>query len=403
MAIQFNLPDIGRRISPEETGIPDYISALSRGLELGYKPRRLENSTYAQELANKLNEAKAQYASKQERSMLQHRNAGTENLGAQTRGLNIENQFLPDKLRAALQATKQSNAINAPYAQNASRAFEADISGKESNNLKQKILNNYLSKREEAEIEELKKRSQYYGQGGYGQSTGAKDYNAYLNAVAEDNPHLNPSQIREASNALAEGRNSLPDGTQLNPMSYGTKVAFDRSFRPTTTAAQINSSNLANQAESEIDIFNKYSNEWIKPYGTTYYGHSPQQIIDSFKNDEKSQTKLGKLIAANTLQYEIAQIRNRIAGGQPGITATHELMQEAKQHIDASWPRLSTKAREAAAKNIDLAIKAGLAARNKIGIGAGGAYTRQFTSVNPEIDYSNMSDEELLKIASGGK
>ncbi len=83
MAVSFNLPTTGRRIMPSETGIPDYISALSKGIDLGYKPRNLENEAYGKELANKINQGKAKYAMQQALADLQGTQTNTSNIAQQ--------------------------------------------------------------------------------------------------------------------------------------------------------------------------------------------------------------------------------------------------------------------------------------------------------------------------------
>ena len=83
MAVSFNLPTIGRRIMPSETGVPDYIAALSKGMDLGYKPRNLENEAYGKELANKINQAKAKYAEQQAFADLQSTQTNTSNVAQQ--------------------------------------------------------------------------------------------------------------------------------------------------------------------------------------------------------------------------------------------------------------------------------------------------------------------------------
>ena len=234
-----------------------------------------------------------------------------------------------------------------------------------------------MSQREPAEIAEIKAREKYYASGGSGGSTGSKDYQNYISGVASDNPQLRPDQLREASDVLANGGNQLADGTKLNPMSFGTNSAFNRTVKATTTANQINNLNTANQAEAELDVLTKISDRLRKPYATTYAGKSPQQIFDSFKNDDKSQKQLGELIASNALEFDIAQARNRVAGGQPGITSTNQMMSEAQQHINTTWPKLSGKARTSANEALNKALREGLAARNKAGYGAGNLYQRQ--------------------------
>lgn len=328
MAIQFQLPNIARRIMPEETGVPDYLTALKKGMDLGYLPQEKADLQMQRAIANKIKE---------------------------------------------------------PYAQNAMRAFNADMGSQEAlanmnvqNALKQAILNKFLEQREGAEIGEIGARRDYYLHGGPGGSTGSRDYMAYTNGVAQDNPDFTPEQIREASDVLAKGGTHLSDGTPINAMSFGTRAAFDRAVKATTTAGQINQSNLANQAESEIDVLTNYANKLRAPYGTTYFGMSPQQIADTFKNDDKSQEQLGGLVAANALEFENAQIRNRLAQGQPGVTSTKMLMDEAQQHIKTYWPRMSAKARQFANQKLNEALRLGLEARNKVGVGAGGTYERQF-------------------------
>jgi|GEM_PF-5267591 hypothetical protein len=70
MAIQFNLPNIVGD-NPLKSSVPDYMSAIKQGMELGYMPRTHQNTEFGKELANKINEAKAKYAMQQEAATLQ--------------------------------------------------------------------------------------------------------------------------------------------------------------------------------------------------------------------------------------------------------------------------------------------------------------------------------------------
>ncbi len=310
--------------------------------------------------------------------------------GLQTNEAMQKARVLPKDLAESLLSKQLQNKINQPKADYANEITQADLANTQANtgllqqnSYKQQLLNQFLPQREPAEIEEIKARGNYYNTGGAGGSTGSKDAMAYSNGVAMDNPQLNPMQLREAADVLSKGGNRLNDGTMLNPMSFNTKTSFDRAVKATTTAGQINALNSANQADAELGIFTNLANKWRAPYGTTYFGKSPEQIVDSFRSDNKSQTRLGELIAANTLEYEIAQIRNRIAAGQPGITAVRELMDESKQHIETSWPKLSGKARSVTNQRLNQAIQEGLQARNKSGAGAGSLYSRQFSDNQP--------------------
>lgn len=113
MAIGFSLPDIGRRIGPEETGVPDYVTAIAKGLTAGALPFKLQNEQEAGALQNALNRIKYKYEPQLIEANIAHTNAGTGLMGEQTRGLGLENQFLPEKLKLALEAQrfKQENPL----------------------------------------------------------------------------------------------------------------------------------------------------------------------------------------------------------------------------------------------------------------------------------------------------
>jgi len=228
--------------------------------------------------------------------------------------------------------------------------------------------NKYIQPIKQAEAEKARAMAQYYKQGGPGMGVANKAQSFFLNQVAQDNPQLmHPDQIREAANVLRSGGNQLSDGTPLNPLSQTSLDALDAVAKAGSTSALITQGSKANQAEAELDVLNKYAMEGLKPYGDTYFGMSPSQIADTFSKDKESQQRLGKFIGSQALQYETAQIRNRIAGGEPGISATKELMGHSGQIIKSRFPFLSNEAREEAAKYIDSALKEGLEARNKVG------------------------------------
>ncbi len=185
--------------------------------------------------------------------------------------------------------------------------------------------------------------------------------------VAKDNPNLNKNQIYEAANAIANGQETLSDGTPVK-ISPASQSSLDRITKGTTTAPLITQSIKANQAHAELQTLTEMSNKDFAPYAETYAGYSPQQIVDSFKKDKTSQERLGNFIASQAAQYEAAQIRNRIAGGEPGISATQELMGKSGQIVKTLYPRLSAEARAQATKRLDQYLDKALEARNKIGL-----------------------------------
>jgi hypothetical protein len=220
----------------------------------------------------------------------------------------------------------------------------------------------------DARVNSLNSLSQLRGSGMQGGTAAIKDENYYNNAVARDNPNLSPEQIQEAANVYAQGGDTLNDGTKLNSPSASTTRALDRVIKSTTTSPLITQGIKANQAEAEIDVLQDYAQKGLKPYGDTFMGYSPSQIQDTFKSDEASQKQLGRFIASQALQYEIAQNRIRLANGQPAVTSTQELMQLSGQNVKSKFPKLSQKARNEAASYMDEALKAGNRARQKSGI-----------------------------------
>lgn len=126
----------------------------------------------------------------------------------------------------------------------------------------------------------------------------------------------------------------------------------------------------ARQAEAEISELAKYAQKGLEPYADTFAGYNPQQIMDTFRTDETSQKKLGKFIASQQLQFEIAQNQIRLAMGQPGVTTTQELMDLGMQRVSALYPKLSGKARQEAQNYFIEALKAGNEARQKVSHGS---------------------------------
>lgn len=202
---------------------------------------------------------------------------------------------------------------------------------------------------------------------------GLKALTALKSQVGAELGLKDQDKIDEAASAYLNGETSLKDGTVLPPPSGITKNLIDQVTKAGSTAALINQGVKANQAEIELDVLSKFAIKNLKPYGTTYLNMSPQQVSDSFKSDKESQKRLGRFIAAQQIQYEIAQNEIKLAMGQPGVTSTQELMQLGQQMIKTSYPKLSFEAREESQRAFREALSAGLAARNKYGIRASSA------------------------------
>ena len=209
----------------------------------------------------------------------------------------------------------------------------------------------------------------------FGSGAGGKEEMLFQSLIKKDNPHLTDDQIYEASNAIREGKNQLADGTVINPLSPAAKGSLDRLKKYGTTSALINANVKGAQAEAEIAELSKHAQAGLKPYATTYFNYNPKQILDSFKNDDASQERLGHFIAAKQLQYEIAQNQIKLAGGEPGVTSTQELMNLGMQGIHALYPKLSAKARESAQNYFIEGLAKGFKARHNVSIGASDAFS----------------------------
>jgi hypothetical protein len=346
------------------------------------------NALSKQALDNLHQQLENQYYAPNIQSEIGYRNALTQ-------GQNIENQYSPDRLRLAnaiseikrqYEAQNQQATINSLNATTNKINTMTPLEAKELT-IKNKLLPQTL----QADIN-------YKNMGGGRGSTGSKDALNYQYQVGLDNPQLSDDQIREAANVYANGGDTLSDGTKLNPQSPLTKQAYDRAYKSTTSAKLVTAGVQANQADAELTALNNHVAPVIKDVGTTYFNRSPDQILASLGSDSASQKKVGRIIGARSLQYAIAQLRNRIDMGEPGINATKELMDNSGQLIDVVAPRLTGEARQAAQDFINEGVRKALEARNKYGVGASGASGKNSTTSNkstvkPTLRYNQSTGE----------
>ncbi len=323
------------------------------------------------------------------------------NRNALTKGYDIANQYAPERLRLANEQSQQNLDWNP-------RKWQSEIANKNALTQGYNIDNRFspermrLANEHQAQVNQLypdltRAQIQNYQMGGRGGlGVGAKDDALFVKSIGDDNPGFNQNEIRQASNILSEGGTTMPDGRPIN-FSPASQRAYDRALKSTTSSPLITQGVKANQAEAELKVLNDYAQEGLKPYGNTYLNKSPQQIVDSFKSDEKSQKKLGRLIASQALGYEAAQNRIRLANGQPGVTATEELMKISGQQISTSFPMLSYVARQEAARYMDEALKKGLDARKSVGIGASSIVNKKGSSENKRKVWTRNDQGQLIE------
>jgi hypothetical protein len=224
-----------------------------------------------------------------------------------------------------------------------------------------------------AQIEAQKALSNQRSSGMMNSTAQQKDINSLIAQIKKDNPGLNDYQAMNIANSYLTGniQEGIPDPSGI-AQSYVNQIN-----KRGTTSQLINQTINSKQADAEVEILSKYASEWSEPYGDQFFGYSPKQITDSFSSNQKDQENLGKLIASNALQFEITQVRNRLAAGQSGITNTLELKKDAMQGIKPFFPYLSETARKTANDYLNKALKEGLNARLKIGIDASSATSKK--------------------------
>lgn len=253
-------------------------------------------------------------------------------------------------------------------AQFAQPQAQADLQSTQLKNLYQEIQNQFAPATSQADIELKQRMAQMYGMGGGGRGNMTNQLLATgLAQFKRDNPNLSDEQAQEGFSNVLGGQFSLSDGTPVNASNM-LKVISGKLVTSGAPSALTTQNVKAGQAEAELPVLENYANAGLAPYGDTFKGYSPAQISDTFKNDQESQRKLGRFIASQGLQYEIAQNRIRLANGQPGVGSTEELMKLSQQTINAQYPKLSAIARQEAAKTMDEALKAGLQARKSVGV-----------------------------------
>jgi hypothetical protein len=191
-------------------------------------------------------------------------------------------------------------------------------------------------------------------------------------------------------------------GRALNGEDVGlggqSAYILDNMNRRRTTASLLNQNINARQADAELNKLNEFSEKASDIAGTTFLGQSPEILMRTIKNDDKSQKELGMFIAGQAIQNEMANIRNRLAMGQPGITAIHDLMKMSGQYIDQKYPRLTASARKYASDYINQALRQGLDARNKVGLRSSTAFNNQDYSSN---NNSNRNGQDTDSTSSG--
>lgn len=192
--------------------------------------------------------------------------------GQQAQGQNIENQFMPDKLRLANQYQGLVNQMYVPQTQASINSTNAltnktkTMTPLEAAN--QKNINDWYAREEQSKINQQNAMTHYYNMGGAGMGVGGKEELMFQNLVSKDNPQLNndPNKVYEASQVMRQGGAQLSDGTPLNPMSPAARASYDRIIKGSTNSQGLNQQRsaavldtLLNRADSLMPNASKFA------------------------------------------------------------------------------------------------------------------------------------------------
>jgi len=296
----------------------------------------------------------------------------------------VQAEFAKPIMESDLEKKKLDNIYQGIINQFSPRNYEMDLENKNLKNIYQRIVNQFTPEDYQSQFESRKALDDYRKMGGGRAGVTSQQQLFLQQQLMKDNPNFTPEQAFEAAGNLVNGDNKLNDGTPFN-VSGLTKLSADKAVMQGTTSSLVTQAVKSNQADAELKVLDEYAQRGLAPYGDTILGMNPDQVIDTFKTDDKSQKKLGRFVASQALQYEAAQNRIRLANGQPGVTSTEELMKMSGQLINSKYPRLSYNARQEAARYMDEALEKGLQARNRIGLHP--------SSVN---EFSNKTGAKLL-------
>lgn len=336
----------------------DLIDNLASGYKAGQLPGQLARQKQQEELANAMQKLLVEE---------QPQKFGEESQGRQlTNALSkFKVQEEPQRFGSEMSSASAERALHQANTNRLNTMTPLDA-------MKQSLENQWYPKLSQSKIDEAQALSDYRKTGGSGLGTGGKEEYFFQNLTAKSNPNLKPEQIFDASNAVREGKTTLPDGTPIN-VTPAMVSSLDRIAKSGTTADLISNLVRGKQADAEIGVLNKYIGEAITPYGDTIAGYSPKQIMDTFSNKKEDQINLGRLAAAQQLQTDTSANQNIINSGRPTASITREIMRDSETKIKTNWPRMSNVARQESLRYLKEALDKALEAKESVRIGASNA------------------------------
>ncbi len=214
-SIGFSLGTPMGKLSAQDMGVPDYVSALSKGFDMGAKPAQLTQQLLGQALQNKINTAKAKYAEDTVKASLDNTRTGTSLNNLKLQQLrNTMNQDLmfQDELNRAVggQGYSTSPQASGQYNNN----YSPNPKGIQS-------INDYSDNNMPAE--------------GPGVAASGSAYDTFPGRRGKNNPALQvqqnmpvPGLQENISSGMKANKQILNEG---NPSLYGIDEMYDKSPR----------------------------------------------------------------------------------------------------------------------------------------------------------------------------
>lgn len=126
----------------------------------------------------------------------------------------------------------------------------------------------------------------------------------------------------------------------------------DPDFLP--TRGNITQLKTRQAALKEVDSLGEFVRDGLGPYARTFGGMSPAQVGDALSGQDEN--KQAKFLAARMLAPELGTVRIILAQGRPGITALKQLMDKSLTNVGAYQSLVSPKVFDKAQKMADKAL-----------------------------------------------
>lgn len=144
----------------------------------------------------------------------------------------------------------------------------------------------------------------------------------------------------QALNNIANGKTLEEAGREIG-LTEEEAANLGKKFAP-TGAIRTDIAEVKGAAAEEAFLGKKIS-EGIAPYAQQYFGVSPEQIMDAFKDDDLSVDKQAKFLAAKALEPEKALLQIKMASGSNAYKAIHDVMERSLSSPWASQAQVTPK------------------------------------------------------------